>query len=29
MVYKQGKMVDMLNGAMPKTQFDEWLNENI
>ncbi len=29
MVYKQGKMVDMLNGAMPMTQFDEWLNENI
>ncbi|SMY16402.1 thioredoxin TrxC [Photobacterium aquimaris] len=26
MVFKGGKMVDMLNGAMPKTAFDEWLN---
>ena len=27
MVFRQGKMVDMLNGAMPKAPFDNWLNE--
>lgn len=27
MVFKEGKMVDMLNGAMPKSHFDQWLNE--
>lgn len=29
MVFKQGQMVDMLNGAMPKAPFSEWLDENI
>lgn len=29
MIFKQGEMVDMLNGAMPKAPFDGWLNENI
>lgn len=27
MVFREGKMVDMLNGAMPKAPFDNWLNE--
>lgn len=27
MVFRDGKMVDMLNGAMPKAPFDSWLNE--
>jgi thioredoxin 2 len=27
MLFRDGKMVDMLNGAMPKTPFDNWLNE--
>lgn len=27
MLFRDGKMVDMLNGAMPKTLFDNWLNE--
>lgn len=29
MIFKQGEMVDMLNGAMPKAPFEGWLNENI
>ncbi|WP_067709652.1 MULTISPECIES: thioredoxin TrxC [unclassified Erwinia] len=29
MIFKQGKMVDMLSGAMPKAPFNEWLNENL
>lgn len=29
MVFKNGQMVDMLNGAMPKAPFDSWLNENL
>ena len=29
MVFKQGQMADMLNGAMPKAPFEEWLNENL
>lgn len=27
MLYKNGKMVDMLSGALPKAQFDSWLDE--
>ncbi|SDH99525.1 thioredoxin [Vibrio xiamenensis] len=26
MVFKQGQRVDMINGALPKGQFDQWLN---
>ncbi|MFR0655961.1 thioredoxin TrxC [Pantoea sp. SIMBA_079] len=29
MIFKQGEMVDMLNGAMPKTPFNEWLDETL
>jgi thioredoxin 2 len=29
MMFKQGELVDMLNGAMPKAPFDEWLNESL
>lgn len=29
MLFKQGKMVDMLNGAMPKAHFESWLNESL
>ena len=29
MIFKQGKMVEMLNGALPKNQFDNWLDKNI
>ncbi|MCX8965309.1 thioredoxin TrxC [Erwinia psidii] len=29
LVFKQGQMVDMLNGAMPKVPFTEWLDETI
>ncbi|KAA5968183.1 thioredoxin TrxC [Pantoea sp. M_9] len=29
MIFKRGEMVDMLNGAMPKTPFNEWLDENL
>ncbi|WP_299998321.1 thioredoxin TrxC [uncultured Cedecea sp.] len=29
MIFKQGQMVDMLNGALPKTHFDNWLDEKI
>ncbi|MGR5155273.1 thioredoxin TrxC [Vibrio owensii] len=27
MVFKNGQRVDMINGALPKTQFDQWLNQ--
>ncbi|USD44102.1 thioredoxin TrxC [Vibrio sp. SCSIO 43135] len=27
MVFKHGKRVDMINGALPKGQFDQWLNQ--
>jgi thioredoxin 2 len=27
MVFKRGKMVDMLNGALPKSQFQDWLKQ--
>ncbi|MCP4326177.1 MAG: thioredoxin TrxC [Alteromonadales bacterium] len=26
-VFKQGKVIDTLNGALPKAQFKEWLNQ--
>ncbi|MFC3023327.1 thioredoxin TrxC [Vibrio zhugei] len=26
MVFKNGQCVDMINGALPKGQFDQWLN---
>jgi len=29
MIFKQGQMVEMLNGALPKAHFDNWLDENI
>ena len=29
MVFKKGEMVDMLNGAMPKAPFNEWLDESL
>ncbi|EMU6159854.1 thioredoxin TrxC [Yersinia enterocolitica] len=29
MLYRNGKMVDMLSGALPKTAFDNWLNEQL
>lgn len=29
MIFKQGQMVDMLSGAMPKAPFNEWLEENL
>lgn len=29
MVFKQGQMVDLLSGAMPKAPFEQWLDENI
>ena len=27
MVFKNGKMVDMVNGALPKSQFESWLKQ--
>ncbi|NVD08042.1 thioredoxin TrxC [Vibrio sp. JPW-9-11-11] len=27
MVFKNGKKVDVINGALPKSQFDQWLNQ--
>ncbi|MDN2669048.1 thioredoxin TrxC [Vibrio sp. 14N.309.X.WAT.E.F5] len=27
MVFKDGKRVDTINGALPKGQFDQWLNQ--
>lgn len=29
MVFKNGKRVDVINGALPKSQFDQWLNQAI
>ncbi|MCG8710734.1 thioredoxin TrxC [Brenneria sp. 4F2] len=29
MLFKQGKLVDMLNGAMPKAPFEGWLDESL
>ncbi len=29
MVFKQGKRVDMINGALPKNQFYQWLDQAI
>jgi len=29
MLFKQGQMVDMLSGAMPKAPFSAWLDESI
>ncbi|AVV38836.1 thioredoxin TrxC [Pantoea vagans] len=29
MLFKNGERVDMLNGAMPKAPFDEWLDESL
>lgn len=29
MIFKKGEMADMLNGAMPKAPFSEWLDENL
>ncbi|OEE72720.1 thioredoxin TrxC [Vibrio genomosp. F6] len=29
MVFKNGKRVDMINGALPKSQFTQWLNAAI
>ncbi|BAN98054.1 thioredoxin [Plautia stali symbiont] len=29
MLFKNGEMVDMLNGAMPKAPFNEWLDESL
>jgi len=27
MVFKDGQRVDLINGALPKSQFDQWLNQ--
>lgn len=29
MVFKHGKRVDVINGALPKSQFQQWLNQAI
>ncbi|HBH15996.1 MAG TPA: thioredoxin TrxC, partial [Leclercia adecarboxylata] len=29
MIFKNGEVVDMLNGAVPKAPFDSWLNESL
>lgn len=29
MLFKNGQRVDMLNGAMPKAPFNEWLDESL
>ena len=29
MIFKNGEMVDMLNGAVPKVPFESWLNESL
>jgi thioredoxin-like negative regulator of GroEL len=26
MVFKNGKVIDQLNGALPQQQFEQWLN---
>ncbi|MGF1877556.1 thioredoxin TrxC [Photobacterium frigidiphilum] len=29
MVFKNGQLLSNLNGALPKSQFDQWLNETL
>ena len=29
MIFKQGQMGDILNGALPKAQFESWLDESL
>ncbi|MCV9880466.1 thioredoxin TrxC [Brenneria izbisi] len=29
MLFKQGQLVDMLNGALPKAAFEAWLDESL
>ncbi|WP_073602091.1 thioredoxin TrxC [Vibrio aerogenes] len=29
MVYKQGQRLNIINGALPQSQFDQWLDETI
>ncbi|MGK3697134.1 thioredoxin TrxC, partial [Escherichia coli] len=29
MIFKNGQVVDMLHGAVPKAPFDCWLNESL
>ncbi|MBJ7223833.1 MULTISPECIES: thioredoxin TrxC [unclassified Brenneria] len=29
MLFKQGQLVDMLNGALPKAPFESWLDESL
>ncbi|GAD90350.1 thioredoxin 2 [Vibrio halioticoli NBRC 102217] len=29
MVFKEGKVLDSVNGALPKSQFEQWLNQAI
>lgn len=29
MVFKNGQRVDVINGALPKSQFEQWLNQAI
>ncbi|GAK82547.1 thioredoxin 2 [Vibrio ponticus] len=29
MVFKNGKRVDVINGALPKSQFSQWLSQAI
>ncbi len=29
MVFKNGQRVDMINGALPKTQFEQWLSQAV
>ena len=29
MIFKNGEVIDMLNGAVPKAPFDSWLNESL
>jgi thioredoxin 2 len=29
MVFKNGQRVDVLNGALPKSQFEQWLNQAV
>lgn len=29
MIFKNGEVIDMLNGAVPKAPFESWLNESL
>ncbi|MEH2922709.1 thioredoxin TrxC [Samsonia erythrinae] len=29
MIFKQGQIVDILNGALPQAQFESWLDESL